>query len=186
MRSIAKSLLPALGASLTLAACGGSSYGTGSTSSSSSSSSSGQTGAATGLVKTASNATLGATVLTNAQGLTLYSLSGEQGGRFLCSNSACTQLWHPLSATGATAPSGVSSLGTIARPDGTRQVTYKGMPLYTFAQDQQTGQVKGQGFKDVGTWSAVTVGPAAASSTKTEAPKSPPTAPTQSGGRSGY
>src|ERR1700716_4175782 len=101
MRSISKSLIPALAASLTLAACGGSSYGTGSQSSSSSSSSSSQPSPPAALVKTASNATLGATVLTNAQGLTLYSLSAEQGGRFICFNSACTQLWHPLGAGGA-------------------------------------------------------------------------------------
>jgi predicted lipoprotein with Yx(FWY)xxD motif len=183
MRSISKSLLPALAASLTLAACGGSSYGTGSSSGSSSSSSSSQSSSATALVKTASNATLGATVLTDAQGMTLYSLSAEQGGKFICSNSACTQLWHPLTAAGGAAPSGVSSLGTIARPDGTKQVTYRGMPLYTFAQDQRTGDAKGQGFKDVGTWSAVTVGAAAAGGATTGA--TPPT-PTQSTGRSGY
>jgi hypothetical protein len=31
------------------------------------------------------------------------------------------------------------------------------MPLYTFAQDSVEGEAKGQGIKDVGTWSAVTV-----------------------------
>jgi predicted lipoprotein with Yx(FWY)xxD motif len=129
------------------------------------------------LVKTASNASIGATVLTNAQGLTLYSLSGEQGGKFICSNSACTQVWHPLSAAGG-APSGVSSLGAVTRPDGTKQVTYKGMPLYTFAQDQQPGDAKGQGFKDVGTWSAVTVGSSGAGAT--------PSAPAKSAPQHGY
>jgi predicted lipoprotein with Yx(FWY)xxD motif len=121
-------------------------------------------------------------VLTTTQGLTLYSLSAEQGGRFICTSGACTQLWHPLSASGA--PSGVASLGTVARPDGTRQVTYKGMPLYTFAQDQRPGDVKGQGFKDVGTWGAVTVaGAGAAAAPSTETTRS---TPAQSSGRSGY
>jgi predicted lipoprotein with Yx(FWY)xxD motif len=170
-------LLPALAASLTLAACGSSSSGTGSSASSSSSSSASQPSASAAVVKTASNATIRATVLTNAQGMTLYSLSAEHGGKLICTSSSCTQIWHPLSAAGGT-PSGVASLSVVNRPDGIQQVAYKGMPLYTFAQDQHPGEAKGQGFKDVGTWSAVTVGAAAA-------PAAPSTT-TQTGGRSGY
>jgi predicted lipoprotein with Yx(FWY)xxD motif len=185
MRPMLKSFVPAVAVSLTLAACGGSGYGTGSSSSAGSSSSSSQPTAA--VLRTASNATLGATVLTDAQGMTLYSLSGEQGGKFICTNSACTQIWHPLSASAGT-PSGVSSLGTVARPDSTQQVTYKGMPLYTFAQDQKAGDAKGQGFKDVGTWSAVTVAASSASSTPsaTTHSTSTPAAPAQTTGRAGY
>ncbi|MCW3026963.1 MAG: hypothetical protein JWN81_174 [Solirubrobacterales bacterium] len=182
MRQLSKSLLPALAASLTLAACGSSSSGTTSSSSSGAGgSSSGQASGSAAVVKTASNATLGSTVLTNAQGLTLYSLSAEQGGKFICTSSSCTQIWHPLSASGT--PGGVASLGTVMRPDGTKQVTYKGMPLYTFAQDQQPGQAKGQGFKDVGTWSAVTVSSAGATAPSTGTTSS---TPTQSSPRSGY
>jgi len=56
----------------------------------------------------------------------------------------------------------VGSLGTVKRPDGTEQVTYKGEPLYTFAQDKEAGEANGQGIKDVGTWSAITVTTSAA------------------------
>jgi predicted lipoprotein with Yx(FWY)xxD motif len=121
-------------------------------------------------------------VLTDARGMTLYSLSAEQGGKFICTSSSCTQLWHPLSASAAGTPSGVASLATVMRPDGTRQVTYKGLPLYTFAQDQQPGQAKGQGLKDVGTWSAATVasGAPATSTGTTSATPAPST------GHSGY
>jgi predicted lipoprotein with Yx(FWY)xxD motif len=114
--------------------------------------------------------------------MTLYSLSAERGGKFICSTSACTQIWHPLSAPAAGAPTGSASLGRVTRPDGTQQVTYKGMPLYTFAQDQRSGEAKGQGFKDVGTWNAVTVSASAA------APAEPAhtTSTTTSTGRSGY
>jgi predicted lipoprotein with Yx(FWY)xxD motif len=183
MRLISKSLLPTVAASLTLAACGSSS-GTGSSSGGAgTSSSSSQSSSSTAVVKTASNATLGSTVLTDAHGMTLYSLSAERGGKFICTSSSCTQIWHPLSAPAAGTPSGVASLATVARPDGSQQVTYKGMPLYTFAQDQQPGQAKGQGLKDVGTWSAATVGsagaPAAGSGTTSSTP-------TQTGPRSGY
>jgi predicted lipoprotein with Yx(FWY)xxD motif len=182
MRPRLKCLVPAVAASLTLAACGSSNSGTGSSSSSSSASSASQPSASAAVVKTASNSTIGATVLTNAQGMTLYSLSAERGGKFICTSASCTQVWHPLSATGGT-PGGVASLSTTTRPDGSQQVTYKGMPLYTFAQDQHPGDAKGQGFKDVGTWSAVTVSGAAAPATSGE---STHTTSTSSGGRYGY
>ena len=59
-------------------------------------------GASAVVVRSAANPALGATVLVNAQGMTLYSLSGEQGGKFICTSSACTQVWHPLSAAAGT------------------------------------------------------------------------------------
>lgn len=155
MRRTAICLLPALAASLVLAACGGSSYSAGSSSSSNAAAPSSSSGGA--VVKTAANSTLAATVLTDAGGRTLYRLSGEQAGKFICT-SGCLQIWHPLTALAAGTPSGaVASLGTVKRPEGGEQVTYKGMPLYTFASDQQPGDAKGQGLKDVGTWNAVTV-----------------------------
>jgi predicted lipoprotein with Yx(FWY)xxD motif len=136
------------------------------------------------VVKTASNTTLGATILVDAQGITLYHLSGEQNGKWICTSAACVQVWHPLIASSGAAPKGgVGSLGTVKRPDGTVQVTYKGTPLYTFAQDQKAGDAKGQGIKDVGTWTAVTAS-AAASSTPARTP--PPTSSTSNGGAYGY
>jgi predicted lipoprotein with Yx(FWY)xxD motif len=98
--------------------------------------------------------------------MTLYHLSGEQNGKFICTTSACVGVWHPLAAPAGSTPTGVSALATVKRPDGSAQVTYKGTPLYTFAQDTAPGQANGQGIKDVGTWSAVTVtGGGAAAST---------------------
>jgi predicted lipoprotein with Yx(FWY)xxD motif len=58
---------------------------------------------------------------------------------------------------GSVTGQGVTSLGTIVRPDGAgRQVTYRGLPLYTFAGDTSPGDASGNGFKDVGTWLAAT------------------------------
>jgi predicted lipoprotein with Yx(FWY)xxD motif len=57
---------------------------------------------------------------------------------------------------GAT-PAGPVKLSTIKRPEGGMQVTYRGRPLYSFAQDTKPGQVRGEGLKDVGTWHAATV-----------------------------
>jgi predicted lipoprotein with Yx(FWY)xxD motif len=183
MRRTTTCLLPALAASLTLAACGGSSYSAGSSSKSTApagtasqpapASSSSGTGA---IVKTAANSTLGGSVLTNARGMTLYRLSGEQAGRFICTSASCLQVWHPLAASTAAAPNAaVGSLGTVKRPDGGEQITYKGMPLYTFASDQQPGDAKGQGLKDVGTWNAVAVATTTPTATTPASPaKSPP------------
>jgi predicted lipoprotein with Yx(FWY)xxD motif len=170
-----------------LAACGsgysssGSSSQAVTTSSNASSSSSAEGGV---VVKSASNATLGATVLVDAQGMTVYSLSGEQQGKWICASAACTGIWHPVTAPSSGTPSGsVGSLGTVTRPDGTMQLTYKGMPLYTFAQDTKPGDVKGQGIKDVGTWTAVTVSsPSSSNPSAPASTQSKPAAPARSGG----
>ena len=184
MRHLLKLSLPALAASLLLAACGSSSSSN-TTSSAASTQPAAQTSSSSSsavVVKTASNS-LG-TILVDSQGMTLYHLSGEQNGKFICTSSACVGVWHPLIAPSSGAPSGeVGSLGTVKRPEGTVQVTYKGTPLYTFTGDHQAGETKGQGIKDVGVWSAVTTGssstPAASTSSSSESEKS-------SGGGYGY
>lgn len=94
-------------------------------------------------------------VLTNTKGLTLYSLSVEKNGRFICTGS-CTSTWTPLVVARGTTPKGPVKLGTIKRPEGKIQVTFKGLPLYTFDGDSAKGQANGEGFKDVGTWHAAT------------------------------
>jgi predicted lipoprotein with Yx(FWY)xxD motif len=187
MRRTALLLVPTFAASLTLAACGSSgSYSAGASSEKSgvgSSSPAKSTAASSGsgaVVKTAANSTLGASVLTDAAGMTLYRLSGERAGKFICVAAACTQMWRPLAASTTSTPSGVASLGTVKRSDGSEQVTYKGMPLYTFAGDQRPGDAKGQGFKDVGTWNAVRAG--GASSTAAAAPAASQSPPAQSSG----
>ena len=107
----------------------------------------------------------GKTLLVNRRGLTLYHLSVERKGHFICTQSACLALWHPLVVKHGTTPTGAKSLSTGKRPDGRSQVAYKGGPLYTFAQDSKPGDMKGNGFKDVGTWRVVTVSGKAAATT---------------------
>lgn len=157
----------ALAVSLLLAACGSSSS---STTGSSTAQPAASTSAASGdTVKTASSSQ--GTILVDVNGMTLYHLGGEQSGKFICTSSACTAIWHPLTVTAGSTPSGpVASLSTVKRPDGTTQVTYNGTPLYTFAQDHAAGETNGQGIKDVGTWTVITTGSAsstAASSSPT-------------------
>jgi hypothetical protein len=59
------------------------------------------------------------------------------------------------------------------------QVTYKGAPLYTFTGDQQPGETKGQGIKDVGTWSVATT-------SSTSSPPSTSSAPAPEKSSGGY
>jgi predicted lipoprotein with Yx(FWY)xxD motif len=166
-----------LAASLLLAACGSSSKSSGASSATSAAPAAPTSGSAA-TVKSVSNSTVGGTILVDSSGMTLYRLSGESAGKFICTSQACLAVWHPLKA-GSGAPSGSGSLGTVKRPDGSEQVTYQGGPLYTFASDTAPGQTKGQGIKDVGTWGVVKVG-SAASSAPTPAP-----APSESGGSGG-
>ena len=108
------------------------------------------------LVKTAHNAKLGKTILVTRGGLTLYSLSAERHGRFICTTAFCLSLWKPLVVAPGVKPTGVSGLTVVKRPDAKRQVAFRGAPLYRFVQDTKPGQVKGNGFKDVGVWRPVT------------------------------
>jgi predicted lipoprotein with Yx(FWY)xxD motif len=127
---------------------------------------------------TAKNRALGKTILVNRQGLTLYSLSVERHGRFICKNAACFSIWKPLVVAKGTKPTGVSGLGTVKRPDGRIQVSYHGGPLYRFVQDRKRGDIKGNGLKDVGIWHVVVVGRATGTtSTSTSTPTTTPTYP---------
>jgi predicted lipoprotein with Yx(FWY)xxD motif len=108
------------------------------------------------VVSKAQNKTLGKTVLTTIAGRTLYSLSVETRGKFICTGP-CLADWHPLVISAGVKPTGPVKLGTIVRPDNKRvQVTYRGRPLYRFDGDAKPGEANGEGFKDVGTWHAAT------------------------------
>jgi predicted lipoprotein with Yx(FWY)xxD motif len=107
----------------------------------------------------------GTDVLADASGRTLYSADVERGGRIRCV-AACESFWMPVSATAAEAEAAGAELdvelGTVERPDGDRQLTLDGLPLYTFAEED-AGQLEGDGFEDdfQGThfvWEAATTG----------------------------
>jgi predicted lipoprotein with Yx(FWY)xxD motif len=165
-----KFFVPAVAASLALAACGSSSSSNATTSAPAASGTT--TTASSGTtVKTGTVSSVGGTVLVDSRGLTLYRLTGEHAGHFICTTSACLAAWHPLTVASGVKPSGsVGSLSVVKRSNGMWQVTYKGEPLYTFAHDSSPGQATGEGLKDVGTWFVIKTGssssaPATASST---------------------
>jgi predicted lipoprotein with Yx(FWY)xxD motif len=124
------------------------------------------------VAKQAENAGLGSTVLTNLKGRTLYSLSAETKGRFICTG-ACVSTWHPLIVAAGVKPTGPVKLGTIKRPEGKTQVTFKGRPLYSFAGDAKAGDANGEGIKDVGTWHAAVTAKATPQPEPQPQPESP-------------
>src|SRR5437660_2637582 len=87
-------------------------------------------------------------ILVDAKGFTLYFFVPEQGTKIVCTGD-CVATWRPLMATGAAAPVSTVPLpgvvATVDRPDGGRQVTYDGWPLYTYAQDRGPGDTQGKG-----------------------------------------
>jgi predicted lipoprotein with Yx(FWY)xxD motif len=107
------------------------------------------------VMKVVRNPTLGKRILVTRSGMTLYSLSVERRGHFICTTSFCLSLWKPLVVPAGVKPTGVSGLATVRRPDGRRQVAFKGAPLYRFVQEMKAGNVKGNGFRDVGVWRPV-------------------------------
>jgi predicted lipoprotein with Yx(FWY)xxD motif len=135
------SLLALPAAVLILSACGGSS-GSSTGASAPANSSAGQT------VSVANVDGVGK-VLVDAQSMALYAADQEAGGKVVCTD-ACTTIWQPLTVAKKPSAGGDLSgkLGTVRRPDGARQVTFQGRPLYRFQEDPGTDMVTGNGFAD--------------------------------------
>ncbi|GAC1394099.1 MAG: hypothetical protein NVS4B11_13540 [Ktedonobacteraceae bacterium] len=116
----------------------------------------GNTNAAT--LKTASATVNGKaeTILTNAQGMTLYYFTPDTKTTTACT-TGCTGTWPPLLTTGSSAPTGPAALSgkltAVANANGT-QVQYEGHFLYTFAGDSAPGQMNGEGV--AGKWFVAT------------------------------
>lgn len=116
------------------------------------------TGAATAVVVSTKRAKLGTILAAGSKRLTVYMFEGDKGGNSSCTG-ACAHVWPPVTTGSAASVSGsavASDLGTIARSDGTMQVTYKGHPLYWFARDGDSSDAYGQGVVGFGSsWYAI-------------------------------
>jgi len=91
-------------------------------------------------------------VMVDAKGMTVYTFDQDAAGsgKSACVD-ACLSNWPAVMAPAGdlTAP-----YSAIARPDGTRQLAYKGKPLYTFVKDKKAGDKAGDQVKNV--WHVVT------------------------------
>ena len=160
MLSFKKLLIPgAVGASLLLAACGGSSHSSSSPAASTSSSASQPASSAYGPASTSSSSLTISTArgsvgtyLTGASGRALYIWVADGKDKSSCSGG-CAKAWPPLTASSMPKVRGGASAGDItliSRSDGTKQVAYKGRPLYYYAGDTGAGMTNGQGSDQYG------------------------------------
>ena len=109
-------------------------------------------------IEVADNATLGK-ILTGEDGKTLYIFKADTKPNESTCSGQCAENWPPFALEGdekAEAGDGVTgTIATFNRADGTKQVSYKGMPLYYFKGDAKAGDTNGQGLAD-GKWVAAT------------------------------
>ncbi len=85
------------------------------------------------------------TVAVDGNGRSLYAFVPDLPATSVCVDK-CAAAWPPLVGQ-PSAGAGIDPtlVGTIIRPDGSTQVTYRGWPLYTFEGDAAAGDVTGQG-----------------------------------------
>ena len=81
----------------------------------------------------------GPILATNAKkALYYWNVEKRAGGKVRCTG-ACARAWPPLYAK-AVVPTRVRGIrgrfGTIRRPDGRRQITFNGLPVYTYAHER--------------------------------------------------
>lgn len=91
----------------------------------------------------------GTILVDGAAGMTVYTFTEDtkDSGTSACTGG-CITAWPALTVPAGATPTGgpgvTGTLGTITRADdGTLQVTYNGLPLYFFANDEAPGDLNG-------------------------------------------
>ncbi|MGN6794929.1 MAG: COG4315 family predicted lipoprotein [Streptosporangiaceae bacterium] len=169
-------LAPAALVAAALIAAGCGSTGSSGSTGGSGNAGSGNSGGSASTVKTAKVS--GTTVLTNSKGFVLYWFVPDTSTKSNC-NGACASFWPPMK--GPVTGSGIKgTFSTITRSDGSKQATFDGHPLYTYAGDTKPGENAGNGLNiEGGLWHEVTTSGAAPAS-------NPSPTNTSGGGGGGY
>jgi predicted lipoprotein with Yx(FWY)xxD motif len=81
-------------------------------------------------------------VLVDENGKTLYTYDKDGAGKSAC-NGPCAAAWPPAKASAKAKARG--DYGVVTRDDGSRQWSYKGKALYTYAKDKNPGDKTGDG-----------------------------------------
>ena len=82
--------------------------------------------------------------MADPNGMTLYTYSKDIANKSNCNNN-CLAVWPAYFINATDKPSYPANINVIARPDGSKQFTWKGMPLYYYTQDKTAGDIKGDG-----------------------------------------
>ena len=85
-------------------------------------------------------------VLTNEDGMTLYTFDKDEPGKTNCYDQ-CAINWPPLLVTDGAEPVGDWTI--VERDDGPAMWAYKGQPLYLWIEDMEPGDVTGDGVGGV-------------------------------------
>jgi predicted lipoprotein with Yx(FWY)xxD motif len=132
------------------------------------------------VLKTAANATLNKTIVVNARGLTVYTLSGEGAHHLKCKKAGgCFANWPPVTVASAKtklkATAGVKGKLRVLHRSGIFQVTLNGHPLYRFIGDgSKKGQATGEGITAFGgTWHVVSASSASTTTSTTTTSTTP-------------
>jgi predicted lipoprotein with Yx(FWY)xxD motif len=90
-------------------------------------------------------------ILVGHKGMTLYMFTKDEPNKSNC-DAGCLAKWPPLLTKGSPKlDDGVdpAMVGSTDLPDGTKIVTYNGMPLYYWVKDTKAGDTTGQGVGSV-------------------------------------
>ncbi|MBT2534983.1 hypothetical protein [Arthrobacter sp. ISL-69] len=108
-------------------------------------------------LKTASSGAGQIVVAANGMSVYFFTKDVKDSGTSACTGG-CIAAWPPvLTESASPAVDGVTgTVGTIATPEGKKQVTINGLPVYYYIQDKAAGDITGQGVNDV--WYLVSPG----------------------------
>jgi predicted lipoprotein with Yx(FWY)xxD motif len=134
---------------------------------------------ATGEAVSAQATALG-TILVDGKGRTVYDFANDKNGASTCTGT-CAANWVFVPAPASlpkSLPGVTGALGTTRRPDGGRQLTVAGHPVYTFVGDSAPGQTNGQGVVlNGGLWTVVSPAGAPLPGARAAGATTPPAGP---------
>ena len=84
------------------------------------------------------------TFMTDFAGVTLYTYDKDTAGVSNCTG-ACADTWKPYTSGAVAQGTFPSNVSVITRADGSKQFTWKSMPLYYYNGDQNVGDTTGDG-----------------------------------------
>ena len=84
-------------------------------------------------------------VFTDKAGMSLYTSAQDKPGQSKC-QGPCAKVWPPVLATSEAETVGSAEWSVVKRGDGVSQIAFRGMPLYTYAQDSAPGTTFGEGI----------------------------------------